>query len=163
MDPDRSATQLLAVRSCVLSLYFRTGSEEETTWQAHRHCCHGRAPRGSQEQPVLVSLEFVILILCLTWVSKFQSVTVSWVFGIVVNSDLLGSAFIWLSWIPIRNCIGNADPKGPGAWKLQVTKIYKYTCFPAVQESFLYLRRYAGSGSAWIRIGLAPWSGYALR
>jgi hypothetical protein len=38
----------------------------------------------------------------------------------VVDPDLQGSAFIWLTWIWIRNRFGNAD-SDPGAWKL--TKI----------------------------------------
>jgi hypothetical protein len=47
-----------------------------------------------------------------------------------------GSALIWLSWIQIRIRIGNADPVlDPGAWKL--TKIYKYTWFPAFQIAFV--------------------------
>jgi hypothetical protein len=40
----------------------------------------------------------------------------------VVDPDLQGSAFIWLSCIQIRYRFGKADPD-PGAWKL--TKIYE--------------------------------------
>ncbi len=41
------------------------------------------------------------------------------------------SVLIWLSWVPFRT--GNADPD-PGAWKM--TKINKWTWFPAIQKGF---------------------------
>ncbi len=100
------------------------------------------------------------------------------------NSSLFTSVFrmrirmdshlIWISWIRIR--IRNADPD-PGERKM--TKINKWTWFPAFQNGFCmfydidlhkvnYLcqkltlcdgKVWQGSGSefAWIHIGLSPW------
>ncbi len=78
------------------------------------------------------------------------------------DPDLPGSAFIWLLWIRIR--IGNANPD-PGAWKL--AKIYKKKCFLPFNvkknSTFCESQFWSGSGSAWIRIGLASWIRIRIR